>query len=192
MLARFINSLPRGGSVAQRSALADAASDSAVGAVSLLGGQALATLIAGLSSIALARVLGPSGYGRYSLSTTVAGFLMLATDFGVSAALAREASRLLAEREALAPLAGVALRFVLLSSLCAAAVGLPLSGALASTLLRRPDMAGLVELTLPLVVCNALFNLSFSALLGLGDSKAVAALPVVRDSVRAFSRRCLR
>jgi len=170
--------------VAQRSALADAASDSAVGAVSLFGGQALAALVAGLSSIALARMLGPSGYGKYSLSTTVAGFLMLATDFGVSAALAREASRFSTDKGALAPLAGAAVRFVLLTSLCAAMVGLPLSGALAAALLRRPDMAGLVELTLPLVVFSALFNLSFSALLGLGDAKAVAALPVVRDSVR--------
>ncbi len=50
--------------MAQRSALADAASDSAVGAVSLFGGQALAALVAGLSSIALARMLGPSGYGK--------------------------------------------------------------------------------------------------------------------------------
>ena len=170
--------------MAQRSALADVASDSAIGAASLFGGQALAALVAGLSSIALARLLGPSGYGRYSLSTTVAGFLMLATDFGVSAALAREASRLSADRGALAPLAGAAVRFVLLTSLSAAIVGLPLSGSLAAELLRRPDMAGLVELALPLVVFSALFNLSLSALLGLGDAKAVAALPVVRDSVR--------
>jgi len=170
--------------VTQRSSLADAASDSAVGAVSLFGGQALAALVAGLSSIALARLLGPSGYGRYSLSTTVAGFLMLATDFGVSAALAREASRFSADRGAVAPLAGAAVRFVLLTSLCAAAVGLPLSGSLAAALLRRPDMVELVKLALPLVVFTALFNLSFSALLGLGDAKAVAALPVVRDSVR--------
>jgi O-antigen/teichoic acid export membrane protein len=172
--------------VAQRSGLADAAADSAVGAVSLFGGQALAAFVAGLSSIALARLLGPSGYGRYSLSTTVAGFLALATDFGVSAALAREAARLSGDRRALAPAAGAALRFALLTSLCAASLGLALSGALTFALLRRPDMVGLVELTLPLVVFSALFNLSFSALLGLGDARAVALLPVARDSVRGL------
>ena len=166
--------------------LADAAADSAVGAVSLFGGQALASLVAGLSSIALARVLGPGGYGRYSLSMTVAGFLALATDFGVSAALAREASRLSGERRALAPLAGAALRFALLASLCTASLGLLLSGALTAALLRRPDMLGLVVVTLPLVVFSPLFNLSFSALLGLGDAKAVAALPLVRDTVRGL------
>ncbi|MCC6059028.1 MAG: oligosaccharide flippase family protein [Thermofilum sp.] len=169
--------------MAQRSALGDVAADSAASAVSLFGGQVLATLAAGLSLIVLARLLGPEGYGRYSLSTTVASFLTLATDFGVSAALAREASRA-ANKEGLAPLAGAALRFLLLSSSCAALAGLPLSGLLAGLLLRRPEMAGLVELTMPLVVFAALFNLSFYALLGLGDAAAVAALPVVRDVVR--------
>ena len=169
--------------MAQRSALGDAAADSVVSAVSLFGGQVLATLAAGLSLIVLARVLGPEGYGRYSLSLTVASFLTLATDFGVSAALAREASRL-PDRRGLAPLVGAALRFVLLTSVCAALVGLHFSGLLAGLLLRRPEMAGLVELTMPLVVFAALLNLSFYALLGLGDAVAVAVLPVTRDVVR--------
>ncbi|MCS7104632.1 MAG: oligosaccharide flippase family protein [Thermofilaceae archaeon] len=169
-----------------RDALTVAAAESVASAFSLFGGQVLATFIAGLSSIVLARLLGPEGYGRYSLSTTVASFLMLLTNFGVHAALTREASKLVAKGslQAFSPLVGVALRFSLITSFLASTVGFLFSSALSLLLLNRLELVHLVRLALPLVIIDPLFNLVYASLLGLGDAKALALMPIVRD----FSR----
>ncbi|MCX8181458.1 MAG: oligosaccharide flippase family protein, partial [Thermofilaceae archaeon] len=151
-----------------RDALTVAAAESVASAFSLFGGQVLATFIAGLSSIVLARLLGPEGYGRYSLSTTVASFLMLLTNFGVHAALTREASRLRAKGslQAFSPLVGVALRFSLITSFLASTVGFLFSSALSLLFLNRLELVHLVRLALPLVIIDPLFNLVYASLLG--------------------------
>ncbi|MEM2794362.1 MAG: oligosaccharide flippase family protein, partial [Thermofilaceae archaeon] len=172
-----------------QSTLADAASGSVVSVFSLFGGQVLATLVAGFSSIFLARILGPEEYGKYSLSITIPGFLMLTTDFGLSAALAREMSRLSAKGDlsSASPLAGLALRFVLSTSLCSMVLGFMFSEELSAILLNRPELAPVARIALPLVVFNSLLNLSHSALLGLGDAKALGLLPIVRDTFRSIA-----
>jgi len=57
------------------------------GALFLFSGQVLATIIAAVGSILIARLLGPDLYGVYSLSLVVPSFLLLFTDFGISPAL---------------------------------------------------------------------------------------------------------
>ncbi|MEM3943061.1 MAG: oligosaccharide flippase family protein [Thermofilaceae archaeon] len=172
-----------------QSRISDAASESALVAFSLFGGQVLATFVAGISSIILARILGPEGYGRYSLAPTVAGLLMLGTGFGTTAALTREVSRAVAQGDSrsAAQLVGVVLRFNLLASLGAAAVGFALAEQLSQALLNRPDLAPLARLMLPLVIVDTLFNVASAALLGLSDAKALALLPVARDAVRSVA-----
>lgn len=169
--------------------LADAASESAASVLSLFGGQILATLVAGFSSIILARVLGPEEYGKYSLSITISGLLMLITDFGISAALAREMSKLSAKGDlsSASPLVGLTLRFVLSTSLCSMVLGFAFSERLSAVLLNRPELAPVARIALPLVVFNSLLNLSHSALLGLGDVKALGLLPIARDTFRSIA-----
>ncbi|ABL79133.1 oligosaccharide flippase family protein [Thermofilum pendens] len=166
-----------------RQSIGSAVSETAASAVSILGGQASATLVAGIASILLARILGPEGYGKYALATTVASLLSIFTDFGVSAAVAREASR--RGREGVAGLVGLALAFTLASALVSTALGALLSERLTLLLLNRAEMVQLTLLALPTVFLNSALNFSYFALLGLGDTASLAALPVIRDLSRS-------
>lgn len=173
----------------EQNRIADAASESALVAFSMFWGQVLATFVAGISSIILARLLGPEGYGRYSLAPTITSLLTLGTGFGTTVALTREVSRAAAQgaSDSAAQLVSLTLRFNLLTSLCAAAVGFTLTDHFSLVLLNRPDLAPLARLTLPLVFINALFNVASAALLGVGDAKALALLPITRDVVRSVA-----
>ena len=56
------------------------------GSIFLFAGNLAATIIGAITSILIARLLGPDGYGLYTLVLTPASFLLLFSGFGVGAA----------------------------------------------------------------------------------------------------------
>src|ERR1039457_7466488 len=65
------------------------AKQSARGSLILFVGYFLATTINALAIIVMARLLGPEGYGAYSLSLLAPGVLILFAGLGVSVAITR-------------------------------------------------------------------------------------------------------
>lgn len=72
-----------------RDDLLDVAGEVVHGALFLFSGQTISMIIAGIASIIIAHLLGPSLYRAYSLSLVIPSFLLIFTYFGVSPALTR-------------------------------------------------------------------------------------------------------
>ncbi|MGB9759636.1 MAG: lipopolysaccharide biosynthesis protein, partial [Thermoproteota archaeon] len=60
-------------------------------------GNTLSTIVLVVASITIARLLGPSGYGLYSVALIPPSFMLLFTDFGVNQALVRFLAKLKSE-----------------------------------------------------------------------------------------------
>lgn len=65
------------------------AGDSAVGGFSLFLGEAFSTLMLAAGVILVARLLGPDGYGLYTLAFVVPIFVMFLVELGVDEAVIR-------------------------------------------------------------------------------------------------------
>ncbi len=166
--------------------LAAAAREGGLRAVSLLGGQAVSYLIAGIGSIIIARLLGPEGYGLYSLALAVPTLVALFTDFGVSQALVR-----LTARERGSPdLPGKvtsALLFALFTALAAASAGVLAAPLLSEIVVRRSAVAFAAAVGMAYVALNSVALASYSTLLGLGDARGLALAPVARETVKTLA-----
>jgi len=69
------------------------------GGLFLFTGSTVATFVLALASIVIARLLGPDGYGLYSVSLIVPGLLLLFADFGVNSALVKYLAQFRVEGE---------------------------------------------------------------------------------------------
>ncbi|WP_460025007.1 oligosaccharide flippase family protein [Infirmifilum sp. SLHALR2] len=148
----------------------------------LTAGQLTATFIAGLASIAIARILGPSGYGLYSLSISAAGLLALLSWLGVDQAAVRKASR---DRQSSKQVLDTALTFALLNALAVAAAGLASSQLLAQAV-GRPEIAATVALaSLSVALAIPLAATNLLTAVGRADvpAKAGVALQLLRAAL---------
>ncbi len=124
------------------------------GALWLTAGQVVATLIAGVASILVARILGPDGYGLYRLSMSAAGLLAVLSWLGVDQAAIRQASR---DRQNAKTVLDTAVTFALANTLALTAIGLSASSLLASAV-NRPQIAQLVSLASIATAFTVLFS----------------------------------
>jgi len=170
-----------------RDDLVSVASEAAYGAFYLFSGQTLATLIAALASIVVARLLGPELYGVYSLCLVVPGFLLLFTDFGVSPALTRFSAKLRAEGEygRLASLIRSGFIFKVFTCFITLLIGLTLSDMLAALIINRFELAFLVRVAVFLALFNGVYGTVNSTLIGFNDMRSSASLSVVIQLARS-------
>ena len=170
-----------------RDDLVSLASEAASGVFYLFSGQTLATLIAAVASIVVARLLGPELYGVYSLCLVVPGFLLLFTDFGVSPALTRFSAKLRAEGEdgRLASLIRSGFIFKVFTCFATLLIGLMLSDMLATLIINRFELAFLVKVAVFLALFNGVYGTVNSTLIGFNDMKSSASLSVMIQLVRS-------
>jgi O-antigen/teichoic acid export membrane protein len=157
------------------------------GALFLFSGQVLATIIAAVGSILIARLLGPDLYGVYSLSLVVPSFLLLFTDFGISPALTMFSAKLMKEgSNRLASMIRHACTFKALTSTIILFIGLIFSDFLSATIIRRPELAPLVRITVFVVLFNGLLSAFNSTLIGFNDMKNSALLNTMISITRSI------
>ncbi|XHH08916.1 MAG: oligosaccharide flippase family protein [Candidatus Bathyarchaeia archaeon] len=142
---------------------------SAKGGLFLFAGNTLSLFILAVSSIVVARFLGPDAYGLLSLALVVPSLLMGLLDFGVNSALTRFSAKLKAEgnSQLAANLLKSGLIFKFLIGLIMSFVCLFFSDAFSIYLLSRPDLGPYIRLASFLVLFQTLFvafNSSFTGL----------------------------
>jgi O-antigen/teichoic acid export membrane protein len=148
-------------------------------------GNTCSTLILVLTSIAMARLLGPSGYGLYSVTLIVPSLMLLFTDFGVDAALVRFVARLRAEGGSAGDIVRAGVLFKLASSASMSLLALLLADALASQLLSRPGAGQLVRIASLSIVGSALVTTSNNAFAGLDRMDRLALVSVAQALTKA-------
>ncbi|MEZ0346410.1 MAG: oligosaccharide flippase family protein, partial [Infirmifilum sp.] len=151
------------------------------GALWLSAGQVISTFIAGVTSIVLARLLGPDGYGLYSLSISTAGLLAVFSWFGVDQAAIRGASR---EGGAAGRILDVAVTFSVLNAVSLLVVGVLASRVLAYAV-DRPWVSQAVAAASVSVASGVLFS-SSGLLTAAGRPDVPAKAGVVLQLLRGF------
>jgi stage V sporulation protein B len=169
--------------------LGEAAAGYVRGSFVLLVGNFVSMFVMAAGSILVARMLSPSEYGLYSVSLVLPGLFLLFSDWGVNSALTRFLARYRSEGEQ-----GKIWRLERAALLFKFGVGCVLSVALflsadflASILLKRPGVGGLVRLASLLVLFHSLHSTVISALSGLERMDLRAAVNVIMALVKGIA-----
>jgi O-antigen/teichoic acid export membrane protein len=119
---------------------------SAKGSLVLMIGQVIATIISALTIIWIARVIGPTSYGEYTVALIPASLLLLLQDLGINQALIRFCSLYRHEKKAgLRSLVLTGLLFSLATSLILSFSLFAFAEPIAIAFLQRPEVTPLVQ-----------------------------------------------
>jgi stage V sporulation protein B len=133
-------------------------------------GNVLYALILALCSLIIARLLGPSDYGAYSLALAVPLFLQLMVGFGVLPANTRYTAYSLSKGDITTAqrMTKNAILFLIISSISFTFVSFILAGSISSFFLHRPQLTSFVEVASISIIAQALFNFLTGAFIAWG------------------------
>lgn len=151
----------------------DALYEAASTAILLAGGSFLSVLVAGFGSLVLARILGPEGYGAYSLVLAVPTFLLSLVDLGMSAAMIRYLSKY---PEKATSYVASGFFVVALAASFATMLGAFASESFSRILINRPEYSNLVLMSMPYLLAYSLLNITKASLIGIGRRIRAASL----------------
>jgi O-antigen/teichoic acid export membrane protein len=162
------------------------AEESARGSFSLIAGNAASTIISAAVVIIIARLLGPSGYGVYTLALVLPTLFAGVADLGMSPALNRYAANLRSERKysKLADMIRSGFIFEFAAGAVVSVVAFAFSRQLAAFALQREDIGQLVALASFMIIFQVFFSYSYSAFVGLDRMGLSAIMLVLRDATR--------
>lgn len=168
--------------------LTSIADESARGGFALIFGNAVSAILSAISVILIARLLGPSQYGVYSLAFVVPAIFVSLADFGVSPALTRFTASFRAEQKMskVASMINSGILFTSLTSVLAFAVAYGTARPLAAIVLHRTDIGFLVAAASIVIIFQGLWNLSYNGLVGVGRMEGSATITVLRDLVKTL------
>lgn len=164
------------------------AREAAKGSLHIFAGNTSSTIILAVASITIARLLGPSNYGLYSVALIAPSLMLLFTDFGVNPALVRFTAKLRSEgkSESIGSLIRAGLHFQLATSLLMFLLIFLFADSLATHLLNRPDIGFLIRLASIAIVGNGFIAASSSIFNGLDKMDRTALILITRAIVKAI------
>jgi O-antigen/teichoic acid export membrane protein len=165
--------------------LAEIAEESAKGGFSLILGTAASTVIGALVVIVIARLLGPAGYGLYSLAFVAPPLFVSASDLGLTSAITRYAASFRSENQ-FGRAAGMIRSVLIITSVTGLLAFLVAYGSAnqIAAWLQRSDIGRLVAVGSITILFQELFSVAYNALVGLGRMEQSAIILVLRDIVR--------
>jgi stage V sporulation protein B len=156
------------------------------GSMVLFAGNFLSTAFLAISSIVVARLLGPASYGSYTLVLLIPQILQLFVGFGVASAITRFSAYYIARGEP-----SVAKRFSINSMIFLILFGVALSvvcfvGAdfFSSVILHREELAPLVRYVSIAVLAQSLLQASISGLVGWNSMGWASAASILQAAIR--------
>src|SRR5437867_7604606 len=149
-------------------------------------GNTVTIVLTGVSSIAVARLLGIERYGLYGLSLVAPGYLYSVIQLNIPSAAVRSASKYNPDcsTETALSFAYSTVLFQLFLALGAFLISVPLSGLIATDLLKRPELVIFIPVSAASVIGVAMLNVTGGGLQGLGEMSKSALTSVVGAFVR--------
>ena len=165
------------------------AEDSARGSFFLVTGTAFATIIMAVSSIIVARLLGPESYGQYTLALVVPGMLFLFTDLGINHGIIRYTASLCQEKQV-----GNIIKIIRYGLVLRALAGTTIfiitylfSDAFASLLLQRSDLAWFVKIASLSILFQVISTTVASFFVGLDKTEYNALIANIQAITKAIT-----
>lgn len=168
--------------------LAVIAQKAARGGMFLLLANASSTVILAVGSIIIARLLGPSNYGSYSLIITVPILLVSVADAGIGSALVRFPAKLRSEGDLYRGNRIIRLGFLFKVCVGIAAFLICYSGSnlIAASILNRVELAPLVQFASALIVCKAVYDAVAYAFIGLDLMQLNGGMQILQSTLKSF------
>ncbi len=134
----------------------------------LTTGNVVSTGILTVTVLIIARLLGPSNYGQYTLALVIPNFLQLLAGVGVNAAVTRYSAFHISkgELETARRMTKNAILFLLFFGLLLSALNYLGAGFFSSTILHRPELTPYLEIASIFVVGQALLQCVIAAFIG--------------------------
>lgn len=163
------------------------AEKAARGGLFLFVGNALSIVILAVGSIVIARLLGPSNYGLYTLSMLMPLLFVSLADAGMNSALIRIPARLRSEGDYPASNRAIRLGFLLKLALSVTAFLICYFGAdiITITLLNRPGLVPYLRLAGVLIIVQAVFDAATNCFIGLDLMQYSASTQVIYSVLKS-------
>lgn len=167
--------------------LTGVAKKAARGGVFLFAGNASSTVILAIGSIIIARLLGPSNYGLFSLTMFVPFLLNDLVDIGISSALVKIPAKLIAEGDSDGARRILKLGVLLKLATGAAGFFVCYVGAdlISTFILNRPELSSFLRIASAVIVFQAVFDATASSFLGLDRMQYSASLQVLQSIMKS-------
>ncbi len=157
-------------------------------ASAVLLGKLFTIIVAGLTFILVARLLGPASYGIYAATIAITGLFLSSGDFGIGTTFTKfiaEYSGTHNNRKMAELLVNGYLLLIITGMLCSLVV-FALSGVVATYVLHNSAYAYVVELAAFTIITYVLYNASYSVLVGFGSSINISLGVVTQVVVQAI------
>ena len=146
----------------------DIAKRSVRGSLILFASNLTATVINAVSVFLIARLLGPTGYGTYSLALVIPGILQLFIGFGALPAVVRYAAYYtsIGRQDEAKRFTMNVIIFLFVTGTILTVISFLLAGSLSTLVLQRPDLGPYVQLTSVAVLGNTILQTATTAAIG--------------------------
>ncbi len=157
-------------------------------ATSIIGGRFLSILLSGISFIIVARILGPSTYGIFTIAIAYATFFTAFGDFGVGTTFSKLAGQHIAKnnKKAIGKVLSNGYALILITSLAFTVIALLLSGTLAHYILGNNSDLYVVQIASLIIVLSVIFSASYYAIVGLGNGLYIALTIIVQSVLQSI------
>jgi O-antigen/teichoic acid export membrane protein len=148
--------------------LATIAQKAARGGLFLFIGNTSSTIILAVGAIIVARLLGPFNYGLYTLAVAIPILLVALSDVGMSSALVRLPAKARSEGDLARANSLIKLGFLLKLAVSTFAFLICYAGStvIATTVLKRPELAPFIQLAALMIVFQAIYDATNNAFIG--------------------------
>jgi O-antigen/teichoic acid export membrane protein len=169
--------------------LEEVAGKSARGSLYLFLGSFISEAINAIGVVVVSRFLTPGEFGLFGLTLVLPGIFLMFTNWGIGSALTRFLARYAADGQWDNARRAVYLGYLFKGtvSLFLSAILFLFSEPLASFVLKRPDLSGLVRMASVLVVLQSLYVASNAIFYGLERMRIIAIILVLQSVVKTSS-----
>jgi len=158
------------------------AQKAARGGLFLFIGNTSSTVILAVGAIIVARLLGPSSYGLYTLAVAIPILLVALSDVGMSSALIRLPAKARSEGDHARANRLIKLGFLLKLAVSSVTflICYASSTVIATTVLNRPELAPFIQLASMMIVFQAIYDATNNAFIGQDMMQYSAAIQIMQ------------
>jgi len=172
-----------------QSDIIDFAERSAKNSLILFIGDFSSTAVLAISSILVARLLGPENYGVYSISFVAPALLVSLIGLGLDSAAIRFSSKYMAEgsRRLMQRFMRMIISFRIATGFAASLICFILSDFMAVALIDRPSIAPYIRLLSAVVLFETLFSLLYGFFIGLNSARNASIARILMAVFKGFT-----
>lgn len=162
------------------------AQEGILGTTTLFATNVLATGLAAINSIILARSLGPLGYGQYTLALTSIQMLLLATGLGLSTSITYYVSRQIAQNNSKAMIKTLKTTLFItgINSIVVFLVGLLIVPIIMRDVLEAEEVTKAAMIALPIIIIVPILNVITSFFIGVKRTNYTGITNASREALR--------